>query len=78
MCSHVGVACGGLDAAVAEQGRKPDIMGDAAHAVLCRPSKECTGNFFIDEAVLKQEGVTDFAKYLVTPGTTPLQDYFLD
>ena len=32
--------------------RKPEIMGDAAHAIFCKPSRECTGNFFIDDEVL--------------------------
>ena len=40
--------------------RKPEIMADAAHAILTRASRECTGNFFIDEDVLRDAGVTDF------------------
>jgi len=43
--------------------RTPEIMGDAAHAIFCRPARECTGNFFIDDDVLREEGVTDFAEY---------------
>ena len=43
--------------------RTPAIVADAAHAVLTRPSRECTGNFFTDEDVLRQEGVTDFSGY---------------
>ncbi|WP_299165481.1 NAD(P)-dependent oxidoreductase [uncultured Arthrobacter sp.] len=43
--------------------RKPDIVADAAHAVLLRPAGECTGNFFTDEEVLRSEGVTDFSGY---------------
>ena len=42
--------------------RSPDIMADAAHAILSRGA-ECTGNFFIDEEVLREEGVTDFSAY---------------
>ena len=38
-------------------------MADAAHAILVRPARETTGNFFIDEEVLRAEGVTDFSKY---------------
>jgi citronellol/citronellal dehydrogenase len=45
------------------QSRKPDIMADAAYAILTRPSKECTANFFIDDDVMAQEGVTDFSIY---------------
>jgi len=43
--------------------RKPEILADAAHAILTRPSKSCTGNFFIDDDVLREAGVTDFAIY---------------
>jgi citronellol/citronellal dehydrogenase len=49
--------------AVAAMSRSADIMADAAHAILMRPSRETTGNFFIDEEVLRAEGVTDFSKY---------------
>jgi citronellol/citronellal dehydrogenase len=52
----------GGDEAMARS-RRPEIMGDAAHAVLTRPAGECTGNFFIDDEVLRSEGVTDFARY---------------
>ncbi len=52
----------GGDAAMARS-RRPEIMADAAHAILVRPSRECTGNFFIDDDVLRSEGVTDFAQY---------------
>jgi citronellol/citronellal dehydrogenase len=58
--------------------RLPTIMGDAAHAVLTRPSRECTGNFFIDEDVLRSEGVTDFRGYSADPTVEPLIDLFLD
>lgn len=57
--------------------RTPEIMADAAHVILTRSSQECTGNFFIDEDLLRQEGITDFNRYLVTPGVTPLPDYFV-
>jgi citronellol/citronellal dehydrogenase len=43
--------------------RSPEIMSDAAHWILTQPSRTCTGNFFIDEAVLRGAGVTDFSKY---------------
>jgi len=61
-----------------EASRTVDIMADAAHAILTRDSRSCTGNFFIDEDVLRESGVTDFARYLVKPGTEPLPDFFLD
>ena len=58
--------------------RTPEIMGDAAHAVLTSPITR-SGNFFIDEDVLREAGVTDFDHYAVVPGTTDLQaDLFLD
>jgi citronellol/citronellal dehydrogenase len=57
--------------------RTPEIMADAAYAILTRPSRECTGNFFIDEDVLISEGITDFDKYSVTPGTDLLPDFFV-
>jgi citronellol/citronellal dehydrogenase len=61
-----------------EASRTVDIMADAAHAILTRDSRACTGNFFIDEDVLREAGVKDFSKYLVKPGTEPLPDFFLD
>lgn len=57
--------------------RTPEIMADAAHAVLTRESRACTGNFFIDDDVLREEGVTDFEKYAVTPGAPLMMDFFL-
>jgi citronellol/citronellal dehydrogenase len=57
--------------------RTPEIMADAAYAILTRPSREFTGNFCIDEEVLKQEGVTDFSKYASVPGADLIPDFFL-
>ena len=57
--------------------RKPEIMGAAAHAILTQPSRECTGNFFIDEAVLKAEGKTDFSGYAVEPNLELMPDFFV-
>ena len=56
--------------------RKPEIMADAAHAVLTRPSRDCTGRFLIDEEVLAEKGVTDFVAYAVVPGNPLLPDLF--
>jgi len=58
--------------------RKPGIMGDAAWAILTRKATACTGNFFIDEEVLAEEGETDFDQYAVLPGTPLFTDFFLD
>jgi citronellol/citronellal dehydrogenase len=57
--------------------RKPTIMADAAYAVLQKPSVEITGQFFIDEEVLQQEGVTEFEQYAITPGGKLYPDLFL-
>lgn len=59
--------------------RNPEIMADAAYAILNRDSKATTGNFFVDENVLREEGVTEFDHYSVVPGTKDLlKDFFLD
>ena len=58
--------------------RKPEIMADAAHWILTQPKDQCTGHFFIDEAVLRGAGVTDFGDYSVVPGAELITDFFLD
>ncbi|TSD93664.1 NAD(P)-dependent oxidoreductase [Skermania sp. ID1734] len=59
--------------------RTPDIMADAAYAVLTSPGSETTGNFFIDDEVLAAKGINDFDKYRVVPGEGELElDLFLD
>jgi citronellol/citronellal dehydrogenase len=67
---------GGED--MAKQSRKPEIVGDAARAILLRDSRSCTGNFFLDEDVLRAEGVQDFERYAVTPGAPLFPDLFVD
>ena len=67
---------GGNDMVAAS--RKPEIVADAAHAILTRDSRSCTGNFFIDDEVLRSEGVTDFEQYAVTPGAELMPDFFVD
>jgi citronellol/citronellal dehydrogenase len=62
----------------ARHGRTVDMVADAAHAVLTRPSRECTGNFFVDEEVLRAEGVRDFERYAVSRGESLLPDFFVD
>jgi len=52
--------------------RTPEIMADAAHLILTRPSRSCTGNFFIDEEVLREAGVTDFSGYAPRAENDPL------
>jgi len=57
--------------------RKPEIVADAAHAILTKDSRSCTGNFFIDEDVLRKEGVDDFERYAVAPGEDLTMDFFV-
>jgi citronellol/citronellal dehydrogenase len=65
----------GIDPA---RGRKPEIMADAAHWILTQPARACSGNFFIDEEVLRKAGVTDLRRYAVDPSKGLLPDLFLD
>lgn len=64
--------------AVLRASRKPAIMADAAYAILNRDSRRASGNFYIDEAVLREEGVTDFERYAVEPGAELYSDLFLE
>ena len=57
--------------------RTPEIMGDAAYHILKQPLGQMTGEFIIDEDILKQEGVTDFDQYAVDPTQELFPDYFL-
>ncbi|MDP9042745.1 MAG: short chain dehydrogenase, partial [Bacteroidota bacterium] len=57
--------------------RKPEIMADAAFHILGRDSKSATGHHFIDEEVMREEGVTDLNSYSVIPGATLQRDLFL-
>uniref|UniRef100_A0A8C5LW11 Hydroxysteroid dehydrogenase-like protein 2 n=1 Tax=Leptobrachium leishanense TaxID=445787 RepID=A0A8C5LW11_9ANUR len=59
------------------QCRTTDIMADAAYSILTKP-KDFTGNFLIDEELLKQEGIKDLEVYAVSPGHPLLPDFFLD
>jgi citronellol/citronellal dehydrogenase len=67
----------GGEAAMARS-RRPKIVADAAHAILTRPARETTGNFFIDDEVLAEAGVTDFSSYAYTADADLLVDLFLD
>ena len=58
--------------------RTPEIMADAAHAVLVTPSRELTGQFLVDETLLRARGITDFSGYAVDPSQSLLPDLFLD
>lgn len=63
--------------AILNASRKPAIVADAAHAVLTRDSRSCSGNFFIDEDVLREAGVKDFEQYAVAAGTRLFIDLFI-
>jgi citronellol/citronellal dehydrogenase len=52
--------------------RRPEIIADAAHAILTRSSRKTTGRYFLDEEALAESGVTDLTQYAVRPGT-PLE-----
>jgi citronellol/citronellal dehydrogenase len=64
--------------AVLRASRKPSIVADAAYHILTRNSRECSGNFFVDEDVLRDAGVTDFGQYAVEPGAALFNDLFVD
>ena len=57
--------------------RKVDIMADAAYVILNKPSRACTGNFFIDDIVLYESGERDFDKYRVDPTRNLMPDFFV-
>jgi len=62
---------------MAAASRKPEIMGDAAWHILCKPAREFSGQFCIDDLVLQEAGETDFDKYAVTPGVQLVPDFFV-
>ncbi|MBL8548518.1 MAG: NAD(P)-dependent oxidoreductase [Hyphomonadaceae bacterium] len=57
--------------------RSTDIMADAAHVIFNKPARECTGNFFIDDILLYENGERDFDKYRVDPTKDLFQDFFV-
>lgn len=57
--------------------RRPAIVADAAYEIFNRPSRECSGNFFIDDTLLAEAGVTDFDHYRVNPEVDLFQDFFV-
>ena len=57
--------------------RKPEIVADTAHAIVTRSSRECTGQFFLDDDVLRASGVSDFSSYAVDPTAELLPDFFV-
>jgi citronellol/citronellal dehydrogenase len=63
--------------AMMKASRKPDIMADAAYWILTQKSTQCTGNFFVDEDLLRKIGVKDFEHYANVPGEKLGLDFFL-
>jgi len=63
--------------AMIRMSRTPEIMGDAAHAILTRPSREFTGRFCIDDNILYDSGVRDFEPYRVDPPSPLMSDFFV-
>ena len=59
------------------QSRKPEIVADAAYIILTKQSRECTGNFFIDDEILIEAGISDLSKYSVVPNAKLIPDFFL-
>lgn len=63
---------------MSRRSRKPEIMGDAAHIILTKPSREFTGNFCVDDEVLESTGITDLSRYAVDPSLELMPDFFVD
>ena len=61
-----------------KRSRKPELYADAAYAVITKPSRECTGNTFLCEDVLRDEGITDMDRYAYVAGSEPQVDLFVD
>jgi citronellol/citronellal dehydrogenase len=58
--------------------RKPEIMAEAAYAILCRPASAYTSNFVLDEDILREEGVVDFGSFAYETGAELMMDLFVD
>ena len=67
-----------IDGVKPEQCRRPEIVADAAHALLVQRAAQCTGRFAIDEDVLREAGIHDFEPYAYKPGVPLLPDLFLN
>lgn len=63
---------------ILQASRKPAIMADAAYQILTRDSRTTTGNFFIDEEILRSTGITDFSHYAINPNAPLYPDLFIN
>ena len=61
-----------------QRSRTPEIIADAAHLILTKPSREFTGNFCIDDEVLEAAGITDLSGYAVDPDAELFPDFFVE
>jgi citronellol/citronellal dehydrogenase len=64
------------EAAVRAQARSPQIMAEAVHALITRPAAACSGHFYTDEEILREEGRDDFSDYLLAPSEEDLTPNF--
>jgi citronellol/citronellal dehydrogenase len=62
---------------MARKSRTPQIIADAAYYILRRSGATCTGNFFIDDEVLAEEGIDNLGKYAVDPTQELMPDFFV-
>src|SRR3989338_7473023 len=62
---------------LANHSRTPQMVADAAYFIFTQNSRQCSGNFFIDEEVLKSFGVKDFKKYAINPNQELKPDFFI-
>ncbi len=62
---------------LAKRSRKPSIVADAAYLISQKPAEQTTGNFFLDEEILKEAGISDFSEYSVVPGADLFPDFFI-
>ena len=76
--SALRVALSAEHGGLADLGRTPAIMADAAYRILTTDSRSLSGQSLLDEQVLRDAGITDFSGYLVTPGIDPIIDLFVD
>ncbi|MGH8193304.1 MAG: SDR family oxidoreductase [Woeseiaceae bacterium] len=63
---------------IIRRSRKPEILADAAHIILSKPSREFSGNFCIDDEILESAGITDLSGYAVDPTVDPMPDFFVE
>ena len=53
-------------------------MADAAYAIVTQDARQCTGQFLLDEEVLRGQGQDDFSDYMIDPSLQPIPDFYID